>query len=591
MRIKRAFSVLAVSILPLLAVAAPGCASNDDPTEQTSDVTELTNYTINLEGMNETYPSEVPIENLQDPWTAIVKVGDQTLPAPTHLFGDVINIIPYSNEDGQVDATGQPFERGDQIIAEYFTPGKVGIGLKMHRPEHRVIDLNSADASAMKEDFKLQDTHIELVVGVEQAEHGHVGAITLNNPQNYENGRFGDRTYSMIFLEASYPAYAAERVEDYNDNVRTALVGLNAVTNFPGDYNGGDPLAGNTPEKVQDYVDQMVRAIAGDSEAEAWFKEDANQVYCAELAFLAYSAGLIQPINRAAMVPRVGEEVWSAFEAQVELHNRGVDELQAGGTVSEPSRFLVLNDNKRVGMVRIELAPEDLPPVADLAPNPDEAAQLLALQPMTMADIVKEFMRTHIPRQILGEALAPVQGAVLAKMKPGLFEVMGMDQMPDGDPRKAAVDALFDQIVEVVGQPYDDYAAFQEALAPYLAQAQQVTGPRPGQEDGTGLFVPPSLFHVAAQGQYTGLMSFQYVGHGVHVSNVQKKAGQEEEPTPVEDITSAVSCSAVPENNVSGAVDSCGGQAPGGCYCDAVCADYGDCCDDAASACPAVFGE
>lgn len=589
MSIQRAFSVLAVSILPLLGLGAPGCAPSDDPTAQSSDVTELTSYTIHLEAMNETYPSEVPIQNLQDPWTAIVKVGEQTIPAPTHLFGDVVNVIPYSNDDGQTDAGGQVLERGDQIIATYFTPGKVGIALKMHRPTHRVIDLNAADASAMKEDFKLQDTHIGLVVGVEQAEHGHPGAITLNNPQSYEDGRFGSRSYSMIFLEPSVPEYASAWEEAYEDNVRTALVGFNAVTDFPGDYNGGDPLAGNTPEKVQTYVDQMVRAIAGDAEAEAWFEDDANLVYCAELAFLAYSAGYIQPINRTSMVPRVGEEVWSAFEAEVELHNRGVDELKETGSITEPSRFLSLNDNERVGMVRIELAPADLPPMADLAPDPEAARQLLALQPLTMADIVREFMRTHLPRQVLGEEMAPVQGAVLAKMKPGLFEVMGMNEMADEDPRKAAVNGLFDQIVEVVSQPYESYDAFQEALAPYLAQAQQVTGPRPGQEDGTGLFVPPSLFHVAAQGQYQGLIGFQYVGHGVHVSNVQKKAEQDQEPTPVEDISSAVSCGAVPETNATGAVDSCGGQAPGGCFCDAVCEDYGDCCDDAASVCADLF--
>jgi hypothetical protein len=30
----------------------------------------------------------------------------------------------------------------------------------------------------------------------------------------------------------------------------------------------------------------------------------------------------------------------------------------------------------------------------------------------------------------------------------------------------------------------------------------------------------------------------------------------------------------------------CGGQAPGGCFCDDLCTGYGDCCSDFASACP-----
>ncbi|MEZ4446673.1 MAG: hypothetical protein R3B72_46780 [Polyangiaceae bacterium] len=587
MKLNKILSLFAVALSPILAGSIQGCAS-DDPSSQSDNVTQLTDYTVDFDAMNAEYPGEYPITKLEDAWTALVKVGDQTLPAPTHLFGADVNVIPYSNEDGGTDAAGQPFERGDMIIADYFKPGDVGIGLKMHRPEHRVVDLNSADASAMKEDFKLQDTHIEVVVGVEKAEHGSAGAITLNNPQSYEDGRFGNSHYSMIFLKPVFKedidaAYQAM----FMSNIRTALVGFNAVTDFPGDYNGGDPLGANSPERLLTYVDNMVKAIAGDAEAKAWFQQDANQIYCAELAFISMSGGLIAPLNKSFMEPRVGAEVWAAFAAQVELHNKGVDEFQATGEISEPSNFLLFNDNKRVGMVRIELASEDLVPMWQLSENPEAAQKLLALQAMTMADIVKEFMRTHIPRQILGEALAPVQAAVLEKMRPGLFEAMAMDQIPDGDPRKVAVNALYDQIITVVGKSYESYDAFLEALAPVMAQAQGVTGPRPGDESGTGLFTPPSLFHVAAQGNYHGLLGMQYLGHGVHAKNVRKKAGESPEPTPVDEIDQTVSCAYAPPapEGAEGALSSCGGQAPGGCWCDAACVDYGDCCSDYQGVC------
>ena len=588
MKLDKIAPLFAIALAPMLAAGAQGCSAGDEAGDQSDDVTQLSDYTADLDRLNEQYPSEIPITKLEDTWTAFVKVGDQTLPSPTHLFGDVVNVIPYSNEDGGVDAAGEEFARGDQEIAKVFTPGKVGIGLKMHRPEHRVVDLNNADASAMKEDFKLQDTHIEVVVGVEQAEHGHAGAITLNNPQSYENGRFGNATYSMIFLEPTYPEYInVELEQQYESNIRTALVGFNAVTDFPGDYNGGDPLGANNPEALLVYVDQMVRAIAGDAEAKAWFAEDANLIYCAELAFLAFSGGLHAPLNKTFMEPRVGAEVWAQFVAQVELHNKGVDEFQETGNITTPSNFLAFNDNKRVGMVRIELAAEDLVPVYLHSGNPEAAKGLLALQPMTMADIVKEFMRTHIPREKLGEELAPVQAAVLGKMRPGLYETMGMDQMPEDHPARQAVDQLFDAILEVVGKSYGSYAEFQEALAPYMAQAQQLTGPRPDAQPGDGLFTPPSLFHVAAQGTYKGLMGMQYLGHGVHVQNVRKKAGQDPEPTPVEEIDAAVSCATAanaPEG-AQGSLNQCGGQAAGGCWCDSLCTQYNDCCADYAPVC------
>jgi len=516
-----------------------------------------------------------------DAWTALVTVGDQTFPAPTHLFGDVINIIPYSNEDNVADASGAIFARGDQEIAKVFKPGQLGIGLKMHRPEKRSINLNDADPGSMKEDFKLQDTHIEIVVGVERAEHGAPGAITLNNPQSYEQGHFGTPHYPMVFFRPELPAYAGEQAASYLDNARLALVGFNAVTDFPGDYNGGDPLGARNPDKLREYVDQMVRAIAGDAAAEQWFKQDENLVYCAELAFISLSAGVVQPLNATTMVPRVGQDTWDEFVGQVELHNKGVDELKQGGQLSEPSRFVTLNDNKRVSMVRIALAPESLRPLAELSPDPQQAAQMLALEPMTMSDIVEQFMRTHMPREILGEAMAPVQGAVLAKMKPGLLETMGMDALAESDPRRQAVEALFAKIVEVVGTSHESYQAFRAEIEPLLAQARQMTGPRDG--SGNGLFVPPSLFHVAAQGHHLGLIKLQYEGHGVHVSATQKSATPEPEPTPVQDIDIEVSCGFVAQGSTD--ANSCGSQAPGGCWCDAACAGYGDCCADYQGVC------
>jgi hypothetical protein len=576
MKLRKMFSALAIALIPLTGLVQ-GCA--DDSDTGVEAVTQQSSYDVNIAAFNELYPDRFPVQKPADGWTALVQVGDKILPAPTHLFGDVVNIIPYSNEDGVKDADGKAFEYGDQEIAKYYAPGVVGIALKMHRPEKRFIDLNDADASAMKEDFKLQDTHIEVVVGVDRAEHGKPGAITLNNPQGYEEGRFGNPTYSMIFLEPVYPSFVGERQAEYNANVRLALVGFNAVTNFPGDYNGGDPLGGRNPQKVQEYVDQMVRAIAGDEDARAWFTQTENLVYCAELAFLSFSAGLIDPLNKSTMAPRVGEDVWEKFVDQVELHNKGVDEYAQTGTITKPSNFVLFNDNKRVALVRLELADEDLEPIAALSPDPAAYAKLLALEPMTMSDIVEQFMRTHIPREKLGEQLAPVQGAVLAKMKPGLLETMAMDQLPADDPKRVAVEQLFDAIVQVVGKSYSSYDAFRAALEPLLAQARMVTGPRG--DTGEGLFVPPSLFHVAAQGKQHALLGFGYLGHGVHVSAVSKKAGAQPEPTPVDDIPTDVSC----RTPLDGAEDSCGSQAAGGCWCDAECSTYGDCCADYKAAC------
>jgi len=139
---------------------------------------------------------------------------------------------------------------------------------------------------------------------------------------------------------------------------------------------------------------------------------------------------------------------------------------------------------------------------------------------MTMSDMMKYYLKFHIPREEYGERLAKYQGALLAKMKPGVLEAVGMEQLSDNDPRKQAVVALFDKIQQIVATPYPSYEAFQQALAPYLKQAEKITGPR---SDGVGLFTPPSLFHVVATGKHPGgLLELDYVGHGYHYSMVKE---------------------------------------------------------------------
>jgi hypothetical protein len=496
-------------LLAALVLAAPisvGCSAEtaDETTEDDGAAISSKKYGIAFDNFNAQFRGSASTP--ADAFSVKVKVGPQEIVAPTHLFGDTVNIIPYSNDDNVVAADGTTFARGDQAIAEVYKPGELGIAVKHHRSANPKLELTGGSPSAIKEHLKLQDTHIEIVVGVKEGRNNR--AITLNNPQTYENGFFGTPDYPMVFLKPVYPSYLkADQKKAFEANVRTMLLGFNAVTSFPGDYNGGDPLGARNPEKVREYVKQMVLAITGDVAAKAWFQAPENMVYCAELAFLAFSAGLIVPLNDTTMVPLVGQGPWSQFKEAIAKQTKG-----------ERNPFVDLNRNKRVEMVReVSVAPADLQPAESYSGA--KTLTKLALAPMTMSDIIEQFLRTHVPREKLGEELAPAQAALLQAMKPAVLEQMAMDQLPATDPRRVAVEQLFDQIVKVTGTKYANYAKAREALAPLLDQARKITGPRG--DTGTGLFVPPSLFHVAAQGKHAGLLSFSYVGHGVHTSHVK----------------------------------------------------------------------
>ncbi len=281
---------------------------------------------------------------------------------------------------------------------------------------------------------------------------------------------------------------------------------------------GDQVIAEAFPVGVVGYAINMVKAIAGDEEARSWFKDGENLIYCAELAHVSTSAGILVPLNEQTLVPEVGQELWDNFVAEV-------DKQLAG----ESSAFTEMNENPRAALVMPALAPEWLSAMPAYAPSDlqEEAEEKLAFQPMTAADIVQQFMRTHIPREILGETLAPVQGQVLVQMKPGLFESMGLDQLAETDPARMAAEDVFMRLVEVVSTSYGSYDEFQEALRPIMDEARALTGPR--DDSGNGLFVPPSLLHVITQGKHDGgLIGLDYVGHGLHVTMLYEEGADEE---------------------------------------------------------------
>lgn len=544
-------------------------------------------YTFDLDAANAIWPAETPAEKASDFFTVTISLPNgHRIRAATHMFGEPVNPIPYHDEDGEhvVDAAGTKIVQGDRELARFFPPGSIGYAIKHHRPERRTLDFaalgaGGATASALKEDMKLQDTHIELVVGVRRplGSGGEKvdGVVTLNNPQGYQGGRFGDAKYGMVFVKPRFPDYLPAGLHGaFIDNIRTMMLGFNAVSSFPGDYNGGDPLAASRPEKVREHVRQMVLAIADDgpagAEARAWFTRQENMIYCAELAHVATSAGLLVPLNRKGLV-----ESGLVDEATYERFARLVADHQAG--LSTP--FTQLNRNKFARYVDAAMAPDDLEPLPAYG-GAEEAAKL-AFRPQTMAEIVEGFLATHIPRRdprLGGEALAPVQAAVLQAMKPGLYEAMGMD---DGlyrsmiaraeeriaslredlaDPalsdarrvsveqdiesqerqlaearaqleavrrKRAIVEQVFAEVLAIVGTQYESYAAFREALAPAIAKARQLAGPRADGE--VGYFVPPSALHLVALGcpeddRCGGLIGLDYVGHGIHLSAVRVNA-------------------------------------------------------------------
>jgi hypothetical protein len=548
--------------------------------------------------INQTFHGEAPVNGLRDLFSVNMKFKDPMNPertlsykAQTHVFGKKMKITGYGAAEMATDAAGNSLPY-DVEVAKSVKPGDVYIYVKGHRPEHRFIDTRdprAADPNAMKEHFKLQNTHISIAVGVKHA-NGKAGAITLNNPQSYQNGRFGSKTYGGIFVKPVMPKYLTGRQQKgFMNNIRNMIAGFNAVSDFPGDYNGGDPLGVHNPKEVRKAVANMILAIAGKgasarsadvqsgsvaAKARQWFKDPKNQIYCAELAFVGMSAGMIVPLNWSGVKnlkgiggQKIDQQTWGRFQQAMKAHNRG-----------ETTPFTALNGNSLAKKVMlapekgtlgqrgsVSALPSDLKP--EYAYGRTDARAKLALKPQTMAGIVEGFLATHVPRsraagvdkaiqsmtgknpyQMKAEAraqgqqlgvgkiremyMAPIQAALLQNMKPGLYGQMDLIDKP-GDTagnairaqKRAQVDVVWNALVEKVKTPHKDYRSFRKALRPVLAQAKQITGPRPDAFQGKGLFVPPSLFHLAAKfrTRYAGSLDFKYHSHGLEFSMLRPK--------------------------------------------------------------------
>lgn len=466
---------------------------------------DLERYRVDLERAREVWPEGPAIARSEDLFGLQVEVGDESHWIGTHLFGEPPRIIPYHDDDGVVNAAGNPVARGDQVLARYFPPGAIGFAIRHHRPRYRELVAGDTPSPAVKDEIRLRDTHLEVLVGV--LRDSQPGVITLNSPQAYENGRFGGADYPMIFVEPVFPDFLTPaQVQAFRDNIRTYLLAFNAVLRFPVRYLGGDPLSARSPDDVRNNADMAVRAIAGDVEAQQFFARTENRLYCSEMAHLASSAGLLVPLNARTLVPLVGEDAWRRFVGQVEAHDQAL-----------PSTFTELNRNPFAQLVEAALAPEDLEPVPAYSPRKLEDSEQLAFRPMTMADLVEQFVRVFLPRERLGEKTAPAQAQLLRLVKPGVLEAMALDRLSAEDPRRSAVSALYDRIVAAVGMPDLDYQSFRTRLQPLLEEARWLVV----DASGEGLYVPPSLLHLAAQGQWSGgLLRVRYVGHGMHYSLV-----------------------------------------------------------------------
>lgn len=465
-------------------------------------------FTVDLVKAGEVWKRKY--RTLAELFSTTTRLSGKVIVSPTHMLGqteDEVRIMSYNNP-AKTNFVADESDQKD--LARFIYPGEFAIIIKHHCPKPNPIPF---------EQIKLQCTHIQVAVGVEW--QGENRVISISAPQDYHRqnsssnkflGLFGTEEYPLIFIKPQFPKlFSTELKRHYVDNIRTWLVIANTFTVFPknGAYNGNDPLTITSLEMVKEVGNNLLLALTGDPQAEEWFADPMNQVYCGELVHIALNLGIHYPLNKNVL----GEELYAPVKQAL-----------------ESKQFLDKNKNHYARRVHLQLAPETLPPITEYLEPPSKNSEtvfdpLLAIQPFALVEILGKYIRRIIPREVLGEEVAPSQRQLLEKVKPVFLTAMKLDTLPESHPARIEIEKTFQQALEVVGKKHQNYALYREALRPHLLRIHE----RIEEMEGViNAFIPPHCYLLRATnciegkpGQ--GLLGWQYLGHGLHESMLVPK--------------------------------------------------------------------
>lgn len=441
--------------------------------------------------------------------TVVYPDGKSAIKLPTHMLAqseDSIRLIAYSSGTQKSQGTDEAIQKD---LVRYIHPGELAISVKHRCPKPIPTPFDR---------LKLQCRHVQVAIGVEI--DGWPGAVTINQPQAYHKNPdqyrhpkvplrlFGNADYPMFFIKPKFPAsLSARQKRQYVDNIRTWVIISNTFTVFPSreTYDGKDPIATHCLEEIQILGEKLLHALVGDKAAREWLQADENRVYCSEFVHAALNLGIHCPLNKKML----GET----------LYQKVKKELESGVFVWD-------NPNEFASHVDLQMAPEDLQPITSLVKPDFSDAEWdeifdprLATRLYTWADMLGICMQKTIPRKQLGESAPRMQKDFLHEMKETilkLFYLQGAENHPD----RRKFERIYDKMLEVVGQSYENQEALDNALTPPIQQLRQLSRDL---EKAVDYIITPNCYLVNAaeslQGKRSGgILEWQYLGHGLHDS-------------------------------------------------------------------------
>ena len=391
-----------------------------------------------------------------------------------HLLGlDEAKIvpIPYGNSKGI----------NQEELVKLMDKRRVLVSLKHHA--------SSPILNKPKESMKLQSTHAQMIVRSGDT------VMSLNNPQGYEDGLFGDESYPMMFFGLDFPEdVTEEEIRSYENNMILWGLAINHFSTFPNDYNGGDPLMCRNNSELSVYGDRVIDALLGDTASKNFLMKPENGLYCAEMVFGLICLGVQHPLSASALGNEKFNRVKEAFLSR---------------------NFLSDSENPQISSVEMIFPLDSLKPLrAEYDSGDGYFGEGLAIQPMLCSELITSFIKYSVPRKRLGEDSGLYQLELLDHAGVFLKEYLPEDSLKRG----STLDTLLSKLKGILASNHGTYENFKERLVPVLSSIDDEVE----KVSNTGnTFFPPHCFLVRAlentkEGKVKGALGLSYFGHGVH---------------------------------------------------------------------------
>jgi hypothetical protein len=384
--------------------------------------------------------------------------------------------------------------------------------------------------------------HAGAIVPARRSHNGDMisSFAALNESDSYHDGMYGKDGFVAVAQRLVFPEFVtAEQARGYIDSIVSWMALLNPFAQFPKNYNGGDPTRIGDRPTLREFMRNGLLACLGDLDAVRFFKDPANKTYCAEFMYICLNTP-IYPFNKRGLTLLLdGDEAKAETILAIQrTHNRREKTVLSGKTDSAEFEAVLSrnpgNPEFQKFNIPMPVVPDELPPLDELLMQHGQSIEpnSLPFPPFTISQIIRRAFRTTLPSRQFGvveteskpshagvlgffkriwqsftswfrprpepqaeldgmdKKIADAQIRMLGYLEPALRQQLGLDEIPEDDPKLQAVRQFMQFVSQQLQRPYSSYAEFDQVIDSIMAEVdKRLVG-----AGDRSRFVPPRIF-------------------------------------------------------------------------------------------------